>query len=117
MPVSSVAFIDNKWLAIVLIGIAAAGHQAWSANIFTLVSDVFPRKATASVVGIGGMFGALAGIISDLALGSVLDQANNNGYFWAFLISGSMYLVILGIVQLIMPKMIPLDENLNKIKQ
>ncbi len=117
LPVSSVAFIDNKWLAIVLIGIAAAGHQAWSANIFTLVSDVFPRKATASVVGIGGMFGALAGIISDLALGSVLDQANNNGYFWAFLISGSMYLVILGIVQLIMPKMIPLDENLNKIKQ
>jgi len=116
-PVSSVAFIHNKWLAIFLIGIAAAGHQAWSANIFTLVSDVFPKKATASVVGIGGMFGALAGIISDLALGSVLDQANNHGYFWAFLIAGSMYLIILGIVHLIMPKMIPLDENLNKIKQ
>jgi len=116
-PVSSVAFIHIKWLAIFLIGIAAAGHQAWSANIFTLVSDVFPKKATASVVGIGGMFGALAGIISDLALGSVLDQANNQGYFWAFLIAGSMYLIILGIVHLIMPKMIPLDENLNRIKQ
>ena len=117
LPVSSVAFMHNKWLAIVLMGLAAAGHQAWSANIFTMVSDVFPKKATASVVGIGGMVGAVAGIISDISLGSVLDQANNHGYFWAFLISGSLYLVILGIIQLIMPKMIPLDENLNKIEQ
>ena len=115
LPVSSVAYIHNKWLAIFLIGFAAAGHQAWSANIFTLVSDVFPKKATASVVGIGGMVGAVAGIISDLALGSVLDQADNHGYFWAFLISGSLYLVILGIVHLMMPKMTPLDENLNPV--
>ncbi len=117
LPVSSVAFMHNKWLAIFLMGLAAAGHQAWSANIFTLVSDVFPKKATASVVGIGGMVGALAGMISDIALGSVLDKANNHGYFWAFLIAGSLYLVILGIVHLIMPKMIPLDENLNRIEQ
>lgn len=117
LPVSYVAITDSKWLAIVLIGIAAGGHQAWSANIFTLVSDVFPRKATASVVGIGGMFGAVAGIIADKALGSVLDQAGNNGYFWAFLIAGSCYLIILGLVHLLMPKMIPLDENLNPINK
>ncbi|MDW5288277.1 hypothetical protein [Formosa sp. PL04] len=92
---------------------AAAGHQAWSANIFTLVSDVFPRKATASVV--GGMVGAVAGIIADFALGSVLDKAGNTGYFWAFLIAGSCYLVILGFVHLLMPKMTPLDENLKTI--
>jgi ACS family hexuronate transporter-like MFS transporter len=104
-------------LAIVLIGLAAAGHQAWSANIFTLVSDVFPKKATASVVGIGGMVGAVAGIIADAALGSVLDQAGNTGYFWAFLIAGSCYLVILGLVHLLMPKMIPLNENLQSIKE
>ena len=115
LPVSLVAIIDNKWLSIVLIGLGAGGHQAWSANIFTLVSDVFPKKATASVVGIGGMVGAAAGIVSNFALGKVLDQADNHGYFYAFLIAGSLYLVILAIVHMIMPHMRPLDENLNPI--
>jgi ACS family hexuronate transporter-like MFS transporter len=117
LPVSFVAITDSKWLAIFLIGIAAAGHQAWSANIFTLVSDVFPKKATASVVGIGGMVGAVAGIVADYALGSVLDQAGNTGYFWAFMIAGSCYLVILGFVHLLMPHMAPLDENLMPINK
>ncbi len=116
LPVSFVAITESKWLAIFLIGLGAAGHQAWSANIFTLVSDVFPKKATASVVGIGGMVGAVAGMIADFSLGSVLDQANNSGYFWAFLIAGSLYLVILGLVHLLMPRMTPLDENLKLIE-
>lgn len=115
LPVSFVAITESKWLAIFLIGLGAAGHQAWSANIFTLVSDVFPKKATASVVGIGGMIGALAGMLADIALGSVLDTAGNTGYFWAFLLAGSLYLVVLGLVHLIMPKMTPLDENLNYV--
>lgn len=115
LPVSFVAITESKWLAIFLIGLGAAGHQAWSANIFTLVSDVFPKKATASVVGIGGMIGALAGMLADIALGSVLDKAGNTGYFWAFLLAGSLYLVVLGFVHLIMPKMTPLDENLNYV--
>ena len=112
LPVSYVAITDDKWLAIVLIGIGAAGHQAWSANVFTLVSDVFPKKAVASVTGIGGMMGAIAGIVSDMMLGSVLDNSGSTAYFWAFLIAGSSYLVILGIIHLLMPRMIPLDENL-----
>ena len=117
LPVSFVAITQSLWIAVFLIGLGAAGHQAWSANIFTLVSDVFPKKATASVVGIGGMVGAFAGIIADFSLGEVLDTAGNHGYFWAFLLAGSSYLIILGIVQLLMPKMTPLDENLNLIKQ
>jgi ACS family hexuronate transporter-like MFS transporter len=117
LPVSFVAITESKWVAILLIGLAAAGHQAWSANIFTLVSDVFPKKATASVVGIGGMVGAVAGILADVALGSVLDQAGNTGYFWAFLIAGSCYLIILGFVHLLMPKMVPLDENLKPLNK
>lgn len=112
LPVSFVAITDSKWIAVFLIGLGAAGHQAWSANIFTLASDVFPRKATASVVGIGGMVGAVSGIVADKVLGSVLDQAGNSGYFWAFLLAGSSYLIILGLVHLLMPKMVPLDENL-----
>ncbi|MEZ5104814.1 MAG: MFS transporter [Draconibacterium sp.] len=115
LPVAAVAFTESKWVAVFLIGLGAAGHQAWSANIFTLVSDVFPKKATASVVGIGGMVGAVAGIISNLILGAVLDTANNTGFFWAFLVAGSLYLIILGFVHLIMPKMTPLDENLNHV--
>lgn len=117
LPVSYVAITDNKWLAVVLIGVGAAGHQAWSTNIFTLVSDVFPKKAVGSVTGIGGMVGAVAGIVGDKALGSVLDASGNEGYFWAFLIAGSLYLVILGLVHLLMPKMTPLDENLQLMKQ
>jgi len=56
----------NMWLAVLIIGLAAAAHQAWSANIFTTVSDVFPKKAIASITGIGGMFGSLGGILLSL---------------------------------------------------
>lgn len=115
LPVCYVAFAESKWIAVFLIGLGAAGHQAWSANIFTLVSDIFPKKATASVVGIGGMVGAVAGIVGDYILGSVLDQADNTGYFWAFLVAGSCYLIILGFVHLLMPKMTPLDDNLHSV--
>ena len=117
IPVCYVAYAENKWVAVVLIGIGAAGHQAWSANIYTLVSDIFPKKATASVVGLGGMVGAVAGIVSSKVLGRYLDQADNTAYFWAFLIAGSCYLVVLGFVHLLMPKMVPFDENLERIKK
>jgi ACS family hexuronate transporter-like MFS transporter len=115
LPVCYVAITDNKWLAIFLIGLGAAGHQAWSANIFTLVSDVFPKKATASVVGLGGMVGALAGLVSSLMLGETLDKAGSTGFFWAFLVAGSLYSVTLLMVHLIMPRMTPLDDNLEPI--
>jgi len=111
LPVSYVAITDNKWLAIVLIGIGAGGHQAWSANIMTIVSDIFPKKATASVIGIGGMIGIISGILADISLGSVLDKADNSGYFWAFLIAGASYLLILGLVHLIIPNIKPIKEN------
>ena len=117
LPVSYVAFTDSKWIAMVLIGIAAAGHQAWSANLFTIVSDLFPKKAVASVTGIGGMVGAVAGIASDKALGKVLDASGNIGYFWAFLVAGSLYLVILGIMHLMIPRMNVLDGDLNPVKE
>lgn len=116
LPVALVAFTDSKWIAVFLIALGAAGHQAWSANIFTLASDVFPRKAVASVVGIGGMVGAVAGIISNVILGAVLDGADNTGFFWAFLVAGSCYIIVLGLVHIIMPKMTPLDDDLNEVK-
>ncbi len=104
------------WVAVLLMAMAAAGHQAWSCNLFTLVSDVFPKKATASVTGIGGMVGAAAGIVSDLTLGRVLTSHGPAGYFFAFLVAGSIYLICLGIIQVLMPRMTPLDENLHRVK-
>ncbi|WP_366186153.1 MFS transporter [Flavobacterium ovatum] len=116
LPVCYVAFAENKWVAVFLIGIGAAGHQAWSANIFTLVPDVFPKKAIATIIGLGGMVGAVASIISNKILGSLLDNADNTAYFWAFLVAGSCYLVVLGFVQLLMPNMTPLNDNLQQVK-
>jgi MFS transporter, ACS family, aldohexuronate transporter len=107
---------DNLyWLAVLLIAIAAGSHQGWSANVFTLVSDVFPKKATASVTGIGGMVGAVAGIIANLTMGDLLTSSGPSGYFVAFLAAGSCYLVLLGVAHLLMPKMTPLDENLRHV--
>ena len=107
---------EYYWIAVLLIAFAAAGHQAWSANLFTLVSDVFPKRATASVTGIGGMVGALSGLIADFSLGQALKTSGAGGYFFAFLIAGLMYLVILLLIHLIMPKMTPLDDNLNNVR-
>ena len=117
LPVAFVPVIESKWLAVFLIGLAAAGHQSWSINGYTLVSDVFPKKATASVIGIGKMVGVAMAIIADIAFGAVLDTAGNSGYFWAFMIAGFSYICILGFVHLLMPKMTPLDDNLEYIKK
>lgn len=115
LPVAFVTQTDDQWTAIVLIGLAAVGHQAWSANIFTVVSDVFPKKAVASVVGIGGLVGTLASALANFTLGRGLDSSGKSGYMVAFLIAGSLYLVILVLIHLIMPRMTPRDENLNYV--
>ena len=108
---------DNYyWIAVLLISIALGGHQAWSANLFTMASDVFPKKATASVIGLGGMAGALANIVATFSLGDVLMSRGPSGYFFAFMIAGSAYLVLLGVAHLLMPNMTPLDENLQHVK-
>ncbi len=115
LPVAIVPVVASKWIAVLLIGLGAAGHQSWSINSYTLVPDVFPKKATASVIGIGKMVGVAAAIIADIALGTVLDTAGNSGYLWAFIIAGFSYILILGFVHLLMPEMTPLDDNLNYI--
>ena len=88
----------NVWLAVIVIGIAAAAHQAWSANIFTTVSDMFPKKSTASVTGIGGMFGSLGGIFLSLFVQKnmfVHYRAINQietAYYIMFIVCASAYL-------------------------
>ncbi|MCT4603475.1 MAG: MFS transporter, partial [Marinifilum sp.] len=111
-PVAFAALTNNVWIAVSLIALASGGHQAWSANLFTLVSDVMPKKAVASVVGIGGMIGAISGMLVDFALGTGLDSSGNAFYFWMFLVAGLLYLVILGIIHLMVPNLKPLNEDL-----
>ncbi|MFH0759961.1 MAG: MFS transporter [Bacteroidota bacterium] len=107
LPVTLAPLVHNQWAAVLLIALAAGAHQAWSATVFALPGDVFPKKAIASVVGIGGMVGAVSGIVANLALGKVLTNAGREGYVYAFLVAGCVYLVALGVVHLIMPKMTP----------
>src|SRR5258708_27154467 len=80
LPVVRVRYFHNMWVIVALISLAASAHQAWSANIFTTASDMFPRKAVSSVIGIGGMAGSFGGIFFQPFFGQLLDyfcQKNN----------------------------------------
>ncbi|MBR2647552.1 MAG: MFS transporter [Sediminibacterium sp.] len=101
----------NMWLAVLIIGLAASAHQAWSANIFTTVSDMFPKSAVGSVTGIGGMFGAIGGIFLSLAVQKnlfVYYRSINKietAYYIMFLVCGLAYLTAWIIMHILVPKM------------
>ncbi|HUR12266.1 MAG TPA: MFS transporter [Flavitalea sp.] len=112
VPIISARFIDNIWVGVTLISLAAAAHQAWSANIYTTVSDMFPRKVVSSVIGIGGMAGSAGGILFPMFIGFLLDHYKalgniNIGYNIIFFICGCAYLVAWVLIHFISPKMIP----------
>jgi ACS family hexuronate transporter-like MFS transporter len=104
-PIVFAPRVDNLWGAVMLVSLAAAAHQGWSANLFTLVSDMFPRRAVGSVVGFGGMSGAIGGMCLTLVVGEILQRTGS--YVGVFLIAGSMYLVGLAIIQLLVPRLAP----------
>lgn len=99
----------GNWGAVCLIALAASSHQAWSANLFTTVSDAFPKKAVSSVTGIGGMAGAVGGAFISYIAGGILEHFKNlghieTGYVVMFAIAGSMYLLAWVIMQVFTPK-------------
>ena len=96
---------ESLWLVVLLIGMAAAGHQGFSANLFTMASDLFPAQAVASVVGIGGMAGAVGGMLIAKIIGYVLQWTGS--YRIPFLIAGSSYLVALVAIHLLTPHFEP----------
>src|SRR5262249_8639759 len=103
-------------LAVLLIGLAAASHQGFSANIFTTVSDMFPRKAVGSVVGIGGVAGAMGGGTLAVATGYILDTTGGN-YMIMFFLAGAAYLVALAIIHSFAPRLAPVDEaQINRVR-
>ena len=94
----------SAWLAVGLIGLATACHQAWSANLFTLSSDMFPRRAVGTVVGIGGFAGGMGGVVIAEVAGRVL-QRDPSFYLPMFVIAGLSYLVALGVIHLFAPRL------------
>ena len=104
VPVILVPYTDNLWIAVGLIALAAGGHCGWSANVFSLMSDIFPRKATATVAGFGGFSGAVGGAIVSFGVGKILQNIGVDGYAIPFAIAGSGYLVALLIIHLLVPR-------------
>lgn len=104
-PISLAVFADELWVAVGVIGLAAAAHQGWSANLFTLASDLMPKPAVASLVGLGGMAGAVGGMLMARYVGAVLDDVGS--YVPIFLAIGSMYLLALLVVHLLSPRLKP----------
>jgi ACS family hexuronate transporter-like MFS transporter len=104
----------NMWYAILIIGFAASAHQAWSANIFTTVSDMFPKKAVGSVTGIGGMAGGLGGIVVSKSAGWLFDYYKalgsiQTGYYIMFILCGLLYLTAWMIMHFLVPRMQKVD--------
>jgi ACS family hexuronate transporter-like MFS transporter len=104
-PIVLTSQVGNLWGSVFLVGLAAAGHQGWSANLYTLVSDTFPRRAVGSVVGIGGMAGAIGGLLLSFIVGEVLQRTGKYDSLWV--VAGAAYLVTWGIIHLLVPRLDP----------
>jgi len=103
LPIVFAASVKSLWLAVTIVGIAAAAHQGWSCNLFTLTSDMFPRRAVGSVVGVGGMAGALGGMAIAKITGYVLQWTGS--YVPIFIMASVMYLIALGLIHLLAPRL------------
>jgi MFS transporter, ACS family, hexuronate transporter len=108
-PVVFAYRVESTWSAVLLIGLAAACHQGFSANLYTITSDMFPAEAVGSVTGIGGMAGAIGGLLIAWVIGHVLQWTGS--YMIPFVIAGSAYLVALAMMQLLSPRLEPAKIN------
>jgi ACS family hexuronate transporter-like MFS transporter len=101
VPILLAARASSPWVAVGLISLATAAHQGWSANLYTLVSDTFPRHAVASVVGIGGFAGSVSGMMIATATGYLLQWTGS--YVPIFFVAASAYLIALAAIHLLAP--------------
>jgi MFS transporter, ACS family, hexuronate transporter len=110
VPVAATPFLANVWAAVLLVGLAAAAHCGFAANLFTLVSDTVPRRAISSVVGLGGMGGALAGMVFAQVVSRILQWTHNN-YLVPFAYASLVYLAAVGLMHWILPRLEPIAES------
>jgi ACS family hexuronate transporter-like MFS transporter len=111
VPIVLVSMAHDLWMAVALIGLATAGHQGWSANLFTLTSDMFPQRAVGSVVGLGGFAGAVGGMVISTFIGFLLQTTGS--YVSVFMMAASAYLLALAVVQGITPRLERADALAN----
>ncbi len=103
LPIFFASSVSGLWSAVAIIGLAAAAHQGWSSNLYTMVSDTFPRSSVASVMGIGGAAGAVGGMLMSTYVGQVLETVGS--YAPVFVWAGSAYLVALAIIHVLVPRL------------
>ena len=106
LPVMFVSQVSNLWVAVGLISLAAAGHQGWASNIFTIVSDIYPKNAVGSMMGLSGFMGAIGGALSASFVGILLESTGS--YFFIFLLASSVYLLNWVILKISIKKIEPL---------
>ncbi len=106
MPIIAAPIIDNLWAVTGLISLAAAAHQGWASNIFTVVSDIFPKKAVATVVGISGFAGAVGGALAASVVGIILETTDS--YMIILFVAGFSYLMAWMIIKLMIPVIDPI---------
>jgi len=106
VPTTLASRAPSMWTAVLIVGVAAAAHQAWSANMYTLASDMFPKFAVGSVVGIGSFAGAMGGVVFQRVTGRVL-QANGSDYTPIFVVCGLAYVTAWLIIHLLAPRLEP----------
>ena len=107
LPVMLVSQVTNLWIAVALISLAAAGHQGWASNIFTIVSDIYPKYAIGSMMGLSGFMGAIGGALSASFVGILLEGTGS--YFLIFLVASSVYLVNWIILKISINEIKPLE--------
>jgi ACS family hexuronate transporter-like MFS transporter len=109
LPMLAASGAQELWVAVGLVGLAAAAHQGWSANLFTLASDTFPRHAVGSVVGLGGFAGAVGGMFIAKLTGYILDATGS--YVPVFMIAAFAYLSALAVIHLLLPRLEPAEPH------
>jgi ACS family hexuronate transporter-like MFS transporter len=109
LPVSMVTQVSSMWVAVLLLGLASAAHQGFSANMLTLASDMFPRRAIASVSGLGGCAGAIGGMIMQYGSGHVIQATGS--YFLPFIVVSLTYLLTIAIMHVLAPNLAPIPTD------
>lgn len=112
LPVMLVPFVSSLPVCVGLIALAAAAHNSWSANIFTVASDLFPKKTVGSVIGFSTSVSSIAGMVSALLIGYVLNESGTEGYVFPFVVAAFGYLTGLLVIHLISPSMKPVTMDL-----
>jgi MFS transporter, ACS family, hexuronate transporter len=107
LPILFAPAVHNLWVVVVILGLATAGHQGFSSNIYTLCSDLFPKNAVASVAGFGGFFGYLGASLFQLFVGNWVQYTGN--YYGPFCCAGVAYILSVGIIHLLSPDMKPAE--------